>query len=394
MSSPARFAIVASHPIQHFAAYYRALAAHPQVRLRTIFMSRGGADGYFDREMNCDIVWRTNLLEGYDHCFLPQRNRFGSTGVTAALRTFAPHAVLAYGYSGRLALEALVACKAMRIPLMMTGDSELLRARSVIARAAKSFVLPRILNAYSAILSIGDENRRYWREYGVRDDVFFHVPLPIDEPAFLAARAQRDALRAAFRAQHKIADDECVALFVGKLSARKRPGDLLRAMRRVKGERRLRAIFAGSGALHAQLRAAPDESDAIFLGFVNLDALPQVYAAADILVHPAEHDPHPLVCAEAACMGLPLLLSDRVGAAGAGDIARPHENALQFPCGDTEALAKLLILLHDDMPVRRRMSEASQNIYDSLNLQRSVAGTLAALDHCLGARRDGADDHG
>ena len=79
------------------------------------------------------------------------------------------------------------------------------------------------------------------------------------------------------------------------------------------------------------------------LGFVNVDRLAEVYCAADILAHPSELDPHPLVLSEAACVGLPLLISDRVGAAGPTDIAREGENAVVYPCGDVRALTDAVL---------------------------------------------------
>ncbi len=114
-------------------------------------------------------------------------------------------------------------------------------------------------------------------------------------------------------------------------------------------------------------------------GFVNVDALPAYYCAADILVHPSEHDPHPLICAEAAAIGLPMILSDRVGAIGPTDIARAGENALVYRCGDIDALAAAITRLSEDETLRQAMAERSRHVYLSCDLEASICGILRAL---------------
>jgi glycosyltransferase involved in cell wall biosynthesis len=196
-------------------------------------------------------------------------------------------------------------------------------------------------------------------------------------------------LRAGARQTYDITDDAIVALFVGKLSSRKRPVDLIDALAQTKGSRKVVALFAGNGEQmeSAKARAAEAGVDARFAGFVNVDKLPALYAAADMLVHPSQADPHPLICSESACIGLPMLLSDRVGAAGPTDIARPGENALIFPCADTAALAGLIDELTDDDARRAAMGARSLEIFDELDIAASVAGVHRGIDVALARPR-------
>ena len=85
---------------------------------------------------------------------------------------------------------------------------------------------------------------------------------------------------------------------------------------------------------------------------------------------------------EAACVGLPLLISDRVGAAGPTDIAREGENAVVYPCGDVRALAAALLRLGREPETVERMSKASLRIFGELDTNKSVAGALAAIEFC------------
>jgi len=389
---PRRLAIVVSHPIQHFVSFYRALAEQDGLVLKVFFCSRIGLERYYDDEMKTEIAWSADLTSGYDHEFLPGAERItriaplsvDNSGVGAALERFAPDAVLLYGYNLATTLRALAWARLNGVPALMTSDSELRQRRAGWKAALKSAALPLLLGQFRAFLAVGDNNEAYFLHYGVPAQRIFRSPFTIDEETYRTARADRARLRATFREARGIAADDFVALFVGKLSARKRPGDLLAAARRLQGSRPLRLVFAGDGDLRAQLQREAEQAGlpAHFLGFVNLDALPAVYAASDVIVHPSELDPHPLICSEAACVGLPMLLSDRVGALGPTDIARPGVNALSFVCGNIDDLAAVLRELLDDPARVRAMGEASMRVFDELDMRRSVAGAMDALRFC------------
>jgi glycosyltransferase involved in cell wall biosynthesis len=94
-----------------------------------------------------------------------------------------------------------------------------------------------------------------------------------------------------------------------------------------------------------------------------------------------------MVVLEAAVLGLPLILSDRVGAIGATSIARPGENALVYGCGDGRALASAIRRLIEQPETRRRMAEASLRVSRDHQGEKSVAAMLAAVNACLGQRR-------
>ncbi|WP_066823967.1 glycosyltransferase [Sphingomonas mali] len=166
------------------------------------------------------------------------------------------------------------------------------------------------------------------------------------------------------------------------------PVDLIKVLAQTMG-RKVIALLAGNGEQMEPTKpcAAQTGINTCFAGFVNADKLPVLYAAADMLVHPSQADPHPLICSESACIGLPMLLSDRVGAAGPTDIARPGENALIFPCADTSALAGLIDELAGDDARRSAMGARALEILDELDIKASVAGVHRGIDTVLARPR-------
>lgn len=395
-----KVAIVVSHPIQHFVPFYRALAQEETIDLTVVFCSRIGLDPYFDKAMNTTIAWKMDLLGGYNHIFLPEAGSIISTGpcsvnnpsVGNELARQAPDAVLIYGYNYLTSLRALVWCQRNRVPAMMISDSELKTQRSSRIKRIKAVVVPRILRRFDAFLTVGDCNEDYYAHYGVPRARLFRSPFTIDEDTYLAARRDCASLRTARRRDLGLADGEVMALTVGKLSRHKRPGDLVEAARAVKaaGNRaKLRFVLVGNGEEMSRLQKIVEDEElpVLLAGFVNLDILPEYYAAADMIVHPSSRDPHPLVMSEGACLGLPLVISDRVGAAGPTDVARLGENTAVFPIGDVNALTKAVSTLAADATRRARMSVRSREIFDELDMRRSVKGALDAIDFATGSRR-------
>lgn len=388
MTEKCRLAIVVTHPIQHFVPFYRALAADPAIELHVLYGAPIGVDSYFDEEMQTEISWNMDLLGGYSHEFLgavpaggqPSPRQPDSPAIAGRLTAFAPDVVLVYGYVQANVHHARRWCRSHRVPVMTIGDSELIQKRGLIKRAGKQIILRAIFRQYAAFLAVGDRNADFYRHYGVPASRIVRCPFTIDETTYRAAYADRAALRADARRTYEIPADEVVALFVGKLSTRKRPGDLIAALQHI-GDRNVTALFAGNGELLSDLQsqAAASGVSARFAGFVNIDKLPALYAAADILVHPSQLDPHPLICSEGACLGLPMLLSDRIGAVGPSDIAREGQNARVFTCGDAAGLAGLIATLADDAPLRERMAARSREVFDECDVRASVAGVKQGL---------------
>ena len=378
---PIRLAVVVTHPIQYYAPLRRALALEPALRLHVIFASRIGLDKTYDAEMKTEVAWATDLTAGYNHEFLPEAATINRTGfgldnpsVGAALAAFAPDAVILHGYASRTLLRALVWCKLHGARALLTADSSGHHAPPGWRRRIKSLIAPLLLRRYDAALTMGDRGETHLARLGFARSNMVRMPVMIDE-AFWRAREQRVHLREATRAALAIAPDAFVILAVSKLSPRKRMGDLVAAFARLGPGAVL--VVAGEGEERAGLQVqAPD---AHWLGFVNIDALPALYAAADVFAHPAENEQYGMVALEAAILGLPLVLSDETGAIGATSIARPGENALIFARGDGDALGAALRRLRDEPDLRARMQAASLAISEEHQGRKSVAAVLSAI---------------
>lgn len=380
-----RIAVVASHPIQYYVTLYRALAASPALEIRVFFASRIGLDETFDPEMGVNVAWATDLTGGFTHEFLPEAESIRRIGfrsvdnpsVGAALARFRPDAAVIHGYAMLTMLRALLWCRLHGVKAIMASDSSAHAARAGFRRWAKFVLVPLLLRQFGAALTMSDRAEAHLASLGYPRARMFRTPMMIDA-GFWRARERRADIRAGKRAALGLSDEDFVFLSVGKLHPRKRMIDVLEALAR--SSRRCVLLIAGDGEEREMLQAfvSRHDLDVRFLGFINIDGLPALYSAADVLVHSAEIEQFGMVVLEAAVLGLPMVLSDRTGAIGPSSIARPDVNALVYPFGDIDALARCMARLRDDDALRRRMAAASLGISADHSGPKSVASVVTA----------------
>jgi glycosyltransferase involved in cell wall biosynthesis len=89
-----------------------------------------------------------------------------------------------------------------------------------------------------------------------------------------------------------------------------------------------------------------------------------------------------VVVNEAAASGLPLVLSDRVGAAP--DLLRDGENGFLVPANDADAAAKAFRELAADPEKRRRFGERSRELVRAWGYEPSVENFVAAVREARG----------
>ena len=130
-----------------------------------------------------------------------------------------------------------------------------------------------------------------------------------------------------------------VFLFSGSLIARKGVDLLASAFLRLVGEvPNVRLRIVGDGELRQSMmqKLAPVRERVEFVGFRDWHELPGEYAAADVLCVPSRYDGWGLVVPEGLASGLPVIATDRMGAAL--EFVQTGRNGWLIPAGDQESL--------------------------------------------------------
>ncbi len=385
-----RLAVVVSHPIQYYAPWFRRLAAEPSLDLRVFYLSDHGIKADRDAQFGTAFAWDTDLLSGHAHEFVPNTSPQPSVtsfsglrnpGLRPALRSFAPDAILLFGYAYRTHLGLLLRPPA---PIIFRGDSHLLGGPP--ARGVKRVLLRLIYSRPAAFLPVGQANAAYFRHFGVPEEKLFPAPHCVDAAHFVPT-PQRSAAAAALRASLHIPPEAPVALFAGKFIPKKRPDLLLSAFLRaaVPGAH---LVLSGDGELLPSLRAAATgRPDVHFLPFANQSEMPSRYLLGDVFVLPSEgrHETWGLAVNEAMHLGRPVILSDQVGCHP--DLLLPGRTGWLFPAGDETALAAALreALTLPRAELAARGASARDHV-SALNYDAASAGLLRALASVPGRR--------
>jgi glycosyltransferase involved in cell wall biosynthesis len=386
-----RVAVVASHPIQYQAPWFRALAR--AVDLVVFFCHRQDAQGQADAGFGEGFEWDVDLLDGYEARWLT--NRAARPGVETFSGCDTPEirrrlseehfdACIVSGWYLRSYIQAIRACWSLGVPVLVRGDSQLKGPRRIGVAAAKYLPYRWFLRRVDGHLYVGKANYDYLRHYGVESDRLFFAPHFVDNAWFRdqAARACDDGSADAIRLGERSPDGRTTVLFAGKFIEKKRPRDFVEAVGVLaQSGVPIQGLLVGAGPLGGELESLAADSGAPvrFLGFRNQTDMPACYAAADCLVLPSDgRETWGLVVNEAMACGLPVITSDAVGAAR--DLIEEGETGYVFPAGDVGALAEAMRTMTGALEDRGdHMRAAVRSRIDAYSCEAAVAGTLDAL---------------
>jgi glycosyltransferase involved in cell wall biosynthesis len=181
------------------------------------------------------------------------------------------------------------------------------------------------------------------------------------------------------RAAFGLPAEDFVILFAGKLEAKKRPDDVLRAAARLGPG--VSVLCVGTGPLEEACRATAGQLGVrvAWAGFLNQSEIGRAYAAADCLVLPSTWgETWGLVVNEALATGLPCVVSDQVGCAP--DLIEDGVTGYQYRMGQVEELAAAL----QRVRAGNNWGDACRGRVAAYSLEAASAGLVTA---CRAVRR-------
>ena len=388
-----RLAYVVSHPIQYQANLLRRIAADGEIDLTVFFCSDFSVKEYKDSGFGVSVQWDVPLLEGYRSVIL---KRIRDTSTPSSTRPIAfgifrhlqrgidgqPFdALWVHGYASVNTLHAMLAARALGIPVLLRAESWLHdRSRSGAKLFAKRLFFAVLRHFVDAVLPIGTRNAEYWAEYLGHRFPAFLMPYAVDNDYFASRALAAADSRAALQVELGLAPGRPVILFASKLQGRKRCDDLLEAYLQLEttGPKPY-LLIVGDGEMRATLqqRARESGSDGIvFAGFRNQSELPRLFELSTVFVLPSRHEAWGLITNEAMAAGLPIIVSDDVGCAA--DLIRCGENGFVYPVGNIAALrAALTAVLAPGRAAA--MGRASRAIISHWSYLEDVEGLRTAL---------------
>jgi len=388
----ARIGVLATHPIQYYTPWYRALAK--QVDLEVFFSHRQTADDQAAAGYGVRFEWDVPLLDGYASRFLrnvarrPDVSRFWgcvTPDIREVIRTGHFDAFIVHGWSTCSYWQAMTACWSTRTPVFVRGDSSLSTPRAWWRRVAKWPVYRWFIPRFDGYLVVGTRAKEYAIGYGADASRCFETPHSVDNE-FFASRS--DALRldrAATRARFGLPSDAVVCLFAGRFIDRKEPLLFVRALKSAAlAAPGVFGLMVGDGPLRgaAESLASSIGAPIRFSGFLNQTEMASAYAACDALVVPSLWETWGLVVNEAMACGLPAVVTE--GVACAGDLVVPGVTGEVCPIGDVDAFADRIVRIVCDAEYRSALSANARRHVAAFDVASAVEGTLRAVHQVSG----------
>jgi glycosyltransferase involved in cell wall biosynthesis len=332
--------VVSPEPTPYRAPLFDRIAARGDIELTVVY----AANTVAGREWSVPLHHRAVFLSGVPVPGLRRvlRHDYPITpGILAALRRSAPDVVVISGWSTFASQAAVAWCRAQRVPYVLHVESHDLDPRPRWRRAVKDAVASPVIRGAASVLAVGSAARKSALARGASTVRVFANTIDVERWIERAESLPRP--------EH----DDTVVLSVGRAVPEK-----------------------GFDVLHAACNEAGVRLETV-TGGLSEDDLAHRYVEADVFALLSRHEPWGVVVNEAAASGLPLVLSDRVGAAY--DLLRNGENGFLVPADDVPAAAEVLRTLAADLHLRRRMGERSRELVRGWDYDASVEAFVAAV---------------
>jgi glycosyltransferase involved in cell wall biosynthesis len=374
---PVRVAAVFPEPTPYRAPLLDRVAAQAEIDLTVVY----AADTVARRSWHVEPRHRSVFLRGVR---IPGAQRIlhhdypVTPGVVGALTDIRPEVVVVSGWSTFAAQAAITWCGLKGVPYLLVVESHDEGPRSGWRRTVKGTVVPPIVERAAGLLVTGTLARDSMIARGAHAERVRVFANTIDVERFGDQVDRLAGTRAELRHALGAEDDDVVVLSVARLAREKGLDTLVRAVAAAADPRLLLAA-AGEGPQRGALVALARELGVrlVLTGDVEWERIVELYASADVFALLSEREPWAVVVNEAAACGLPLVLSDRVGAAH--DLLRDGENGRLVAAGDVGAAAAALRELAADPKLRRAQGARSRELAADWGYGPSVEGFLDAV---------------
>jgi glycosyltransferase involved in cell wall biosynthesis len=300
-----------------------------------------------------------------------------STEIFGALRESRPDGVVVSGWSTFASQAAAAWCRRSGVSYALLAESNDRDARPGWRRLVKGSVVGPMLRGAAQVLVVGRLARESMIARGADPERISLFADTIDVTSFGRETDRLMPDREAMRLEMGLAPEDIAVLSVARLAPEKGLDTLVDAIAAA-ADRRLVLVLAGSGAERETLQARATRLGVrlIILPDIPWERIVERFVIADIFALLSRHEPWGVVVNEAAACGLPLVLSDRVGAAF--DLLDDGVNGRLVPVDDARATAEAIRWLAADPSTRHAAGAASRELMKAWGYEPSIENLIQA----------------
>ncbi len=378
-----KVAWVSQWPVHYHVPIYKELNKLKNIDFNVIFCDDITLKGYFDRESQSIVGWKSSiLLSGYKYNFLKNITSHNNDRSFFTLVNFSiiKHllikkydVVIITGYMDITFILAVIVSKIVRSKIIFKGESTLREKKDSLI---KTNYLKIFFKFFDLIFYSCKGNYNFLKQYSSPKN-FFYAPCVVDNNFYRKGYLSLKSNRSEIRKEMGINDNEIVLLSVGKLYKRKRPLDILKAMKSLK-TLNCCALLVGNGEQKNEIKEYSKRHNlkTILPGHKSSDEVIKYFIAADIYLQLSDYDPSPKSLNEAMNFSLPLIVSKTIGTCD--DLVFENRNGYKVDKGDISKIADSIKKL-EFSDLRTKLGEESEKIVRNFSIEDHVSRMNEAI---------------
>jgi len=385
-----KLAIISLHPSYYQDKIWCKVSENKLLDVEVVYLSDVGINKNIQHEgFGTSFCWDDLLsLEKYKHIFLKNYGINNAEGLMARVnpqlfnlvRKKKFDVVLTHGYSTFSSLFVIFAAKLAGARIIWRGESTLKgdENSASLKKRLKKIVLTKLFNACDAVMYSCTGNKNYLKFYGAHDSKLFPIPCAVDNDFYRSERKKYLGKEKEIKKELGIEADDFVIVFVARFTTRKRPLDLIEAIKKIEYEN-ITVLFVGDGLERKNMEKFvwKHHIKALFTGFQNQTEISKYYSVSDMAVVISDYDPSPKAMNEAMNFELPIIVTDVVGTAY--DLVVDGENGFVVKEGDVDKIAKRIDYLNKNRTVAKAMGKKSWEIVKDWNFQKDAKSVERAV---------------
>ncbi len=300
---------ILSHPIQYQSPLIKRLNESKKIELDVMYESNYSINKYFDHEMNKNIKFNVNLLDGYNYEFA---NTNGSKSFFKNIKKFLClifqkkyDFVWIHGYESFSKLIIIIISKIFFLKVLIRGESShynLMNQKKILITFKKFFFY--FLNIFTNyFLVIGKSNYKFYKKMNINNIKLKKLYYVVDNNFFQKKYKN-------IKKKRKI-----IFLYASKLIERKNPELLIDSFNSLPANLRKKSelIIVGDGILKNSLTKKKKDKNIFFKGFINQKEICNFYNNCDVFILPSKEENWGLVVNEVMNFKKPIICSSVVG---------------------------------------------------------------------------------
>lgn len=245
----------------------------------------------------------------------------------------------------------------------------------------------------NAIVTYGEHVKAYLISEGISPEKIFVANHAVDNEVYSIKFSEEQ--KETIRRKLDIEPSKKIILYLGRLEESKGISYLIESLSQLK-EDDVVLVIAGSGSEETRLRNMVDVKGLTryvrFVGYVPIEWSSLFYSIAYVLVLPSitmpyGKEPWGLVVNEAFNQGVPVVVTNAVGAA-AGGLVEDGVNGLVVPERNSEALRGAIKKIIDNPTLRVQLSKNAIEKIRKWDNENMISGFISAINYVLSQREE------